>query len=89
MIPHSTALTTERARLEERLALIDLLIAISDESVASQHILGGNPGLEGEALAEALTKLTIVEASGELRRTDRKRVLEALLDLDRQERDRE
>ena len=68
---------SERARLEERLALIDLLIALSDESVAGQRVLAES-GLKGAALAEVLIKLTVIESSGELRKTERKRLLESL-----------
>jgi hypothetical protein len=73
---------SERARLEERLALIDLLIALSDESVAGQRVLAEQSGLKGAALAEVLIKLTIIESSSELRKTDRKRLLESLLGLE-------
>ena len=72
---------SERARLEERLVLIDLLIALSDESVAGQRVLAES-GLEGEALAEVLIKLMVIESSIGLRKTERKRLLESLRGLD-------
>ena len=82
MASPSNTPASERARLEERLALIDLLIALSDESVAGQRVLAEQSGLEGEALAEVLIKLTVIESSIELRTTERKRLLESLLGLE-------
>lgn len=71
----------ERARLERELALTDLLIALADESAAGQRLRATQPGLEGEALAGALISLATIEASIELRRTERKRLLAALSGL--------
>ena len=82
MVSPSNTPASERARLEERLALIDLLIALSDEGVGSQRVLAEQSGLEGEALAQVLYKLTVFESSNELRRTERKRLLETLLALE-------
>jgi hypothetical protein len=82
MVSPSTTPASERARIEERLALIDLLIALSEESVAGQRLLAEQSGFKGEALAEALTKLTVIESLSEHRKAERKRLLESLLGVD-------
>jgi hypothetical protein len=61
-----------------QLALTDLLIALSEESAVSQRALAERSGLEGEALAEALTKLAVIESSSLLRLSERKRLVAAL-----------
>ena len=82
MVSPSNTPASERAHLEERLALIDLLIALSEESVYGQRVLAEQSGLEGEALADVLIKLTVIESSSEFRKTERKRLLEYLLGLE-------
>ncbi|MGE3648054.1 MAG: hypothetical protein AB7G10_06945 [Reyranellaceae bacterium] len=81
MASRPTIAAGERDRLENELALTDLLIALADESAAGQRLRATQPGLEGEALAGTLISLATIEASIELRRTERKRLLAALSGL--------
>lgn len=77
----STDAAGERASLEKQLALTELLIALSEESGKSQRAIAEQSSLEGEALADALTKLAVIESTEALRRTERKRLLVALVAL--------
>lgn len=81
MVSRPTTSTGERDRLEKALALTDLLIALCDESAAGQRLLAAQPGLNGEALAGTLISLATIEASSELRRIERKRLLAELSGL--------
>lgn len=67
-----------KARIEEQLALGDLLIAIAEQSAADQRALAEQRRLEGEALARALTDLALIESTEALRKAERKRLLAAL-----------
>ncbi|MCW5743957.1 MAG: hypothetical protein KIT67_27700 [Alphaproteobacteria bacterium] len=78
MVPRSTTVASERARLEKQLALTDLLIALAQESATGQRALAEGSGLEGEALAQALTSLAVIEASEASRRSERARLLALL-----------
>lgn len=75
------AVAAHKARLEERLALTELLIALADESAPVQRQLAEDGGLAGETLAQALTSLALIESSGASRRAERKGLIAALSSL--------
>jgi hypothetical protein len=82
MVPHSDTVAETRARLERQLALVDMLIAIAEQSAVGWRRVVESDGLAGKALAEALTALTVVEASLSLRRAERDRLLATLAELE-------
>lgn len=77
--PHTVV--CERSRLECRLALVDLLIAIAEESICDRRQAMDVAGHAGDALAEAVTALAVVESSMTLRSAERDRLLVALAEL--------
>lgn len=60
------------------MTLTELLIALARQSAADQRAIVEDGTLEGEALAQALTSLALIEASEAARLAERERLLEAI-----------